>query len=90
MKLFLRKAFNWALINNNTWASICNAGIITVVCKPGKDPSDCASCRSISLLNTDHKLISATLWTRLSKITPLLVNSDQSGFISQRYLIDNL
>lgn len=85
----LNKAFNWAL-NNGTWASTWNTGIITVICKPGKNPSECASYRLITLLNTDHKILTAILTNRLSKITPLLVKSDQSGFISQRYLVDNV
>lgn len=85
----LVRAFNWAL-NNNIWANTWNSGIITVVHKPGKNPNECASYRPISLLNTDHKILTAILAEKLAKIIPSLVKSDQTGFIQQRYLADNV
>lgn len=77
----LCKAYNWAL-DNETWATTWNSAIITVLYKPGKNPTDCSSYRPISLLSTDHKLLSSILATRLAKIIPQLINPDQTGFIS--------
>lgn len=85
----LCKAFNWAL-DNETWAATWNSAIITLLQKPGKDQTDCSSYRPISLLNTDYKLLSFILASRLTKILPQLIDPDQTGFIAQRQLVDNV
>lgn len=64
--------------------------IITILYKPDKNPTDCSSYRPICLLNTDHKLLSSLLATRLAKTIPQLINPDQTGFISQTEFVDNV
>lgn len=64
----LCKAYNWAL-DNETWATTWDSAIITVIHKPGKNPTDCSSYKPISLLNTDHKVLSSIPATRIAKIT---------------------
>ncbi|XP_056392696.1 transmembrane protease serine 9-like [Hyla sarda] len=50
---------------------------ITVILKPDKDPADCPSYRSISLLNSDLKIFTKILANRLSDILPNLIHKDQ-------------
>ena len=88
MPLLLR-AYNFAL-HTGTWAATWNSSIITVIHKEGKDATECSSYRPISLLNTDHKIITSIIANRLKDIVPDIINSDQSGFISGRLLSDNI
>ena len=57
---------------------------ITVIPKEGKDPAECGSYRPISLLNTDLKLFTKVLASRLQPWLPELVDLDQVGFIPTR------
>lgn len=58
--------------------------LITLMLKPGKDPTDCASYRPISLLNTDGNIVCKTLSRRLNKLLPAMIKDDQNGFIQGR------
>ena len=64
--------------------------IISLLCKPGKDPTLCTSYRPISLLNSDKKLFAKTLALRLDNILPKLVHPDQTGFVKNRLATDNV
>lgn len=85
----LLQAYNFAL-QTGTWASTRNSSTITVIHKEGKDATDCTSYRPISLLNTDHKIITAIIANRLKEIIPDIINSDQCGFIPGQLLSDNI
>ena len=63
--------------------------VITVIPKPGKDPSQCPSYRPISLLNVDAKLFTGILAARLNRHMLGLVDPDQTGFIPERGYSDN-
>lgn len=54
---------------------------IVLIPKPGKDHSKCISCRPISLLNYDLKILTKILATRLMKVIPNLLSIEQTGFI---------
>ena len=62
---------------------------ITVIPKEGKDTTDCANFRPISLLNIDLKLLASLLANRLNKIIGYLVGGDQVGFVPGREAKDN-
>lgn len=85
----LNKAYNYAL-HTGKWAQTWTTSIITLILKEGKDATKCASYRPISLLNTDHKIISAILANRLKQNIIELINTDQCGFIPGRLLVDNI
>jgi len=46
--------------------------------------------RPISLLNQDYKLIAKTLSFRLKSILGNIIYTDQTGFIAQRYIGENM
>lgn len=77
----MTKTFNWAL-QQGIWAETWNTSIISVIYKEGKPPTDCTSYRPISLLNTDQN--------RLKKIVPSIINTDQTRFIMDRQMVDNV
>lgn len=85
----LHKAFNWAL-SHGKWADTWCNSIITVIYKEGKDPTQCEGYRPITLLNIDQKLLSSILANRLAKVMPDIIDLDQTGFISNRQLSDNV
>ncbi|KAF7653218.1 hypothetical protein LDENG_00086010, partial [Lucifuga dentata] len=51
---------------------------------------ECSSYRPISVLDLDLKLIAKILASRLGKILPSIINSDQTGFIRGRYSSHNV
>ncbi|KAM5158282.1 protein transport protein Sec61 subunit gamma [Mantella aurantiaca] len=63
---------------------------ITLIPKEGKDPLQCQSYRPISLLNTDLKLFTKILATRLNKWLPDIIDQDQVGFTPGRESRDNI
>ena len=64
-------------------------GIITLLPKKDKDQLFLKNWRPISLLNTDYKILTKVLASRLKKVLPHIINEDQSGFISGRYIGEN-
>lgn len=66
------------------------SAFITVVPKPGKDPSICASYRPISLLNLDIKIFAKILANRLRPHLQQLIGPEQVGFMPIREAKDNV
>ena len=62
-------------------------GVISLIHK-GKDlsRSDLKNWRPITITNTDYKILSKCLASRIQKVITSIVNSDQSGFIKGRNL----
>ena len=65
-------------------------GILNLLPKQGKDLRYLKNWRPVSLLNTDYKILAKTLANRLHKVIAKLVNSDQVGYIKQRYIGENI
>ncbi len=63
---------------------------ITLIPKGGKDLLQCSSYRPISLLNTDYKVLSKILSTRLEKVISQIISPDQTGFILNGHSSSNL
>ncbi len=42
--------------------------------------------RTISLLNTDYKIIAKVLATRLQTVLPSIISDDQTGYLKDRYI----
>lgn len=66
-----------------------NTALISVLFKPNKDPTLCSSYHPLSLLNTDLKIISKALATRLESVISFLIHPDQTGFIKGRQSSNN-
>lgn len=64
--------------------------VISVIPKEGRDKSDCASYRPISVLNQDYKIFAHILAKRIENILPPIISQDQTGFIQQRQTQDSI
>lgn len=67
-----------------------NLAHISVILKKGKPPEQCGSYRPISLISVDNKILSKLLAKRLENLLPVLINSDQTGFIRGRHSLSNV
>ena len=65
-------------------------GIITCIPKGNKDKLLLKHWRPISLLNTSCKLASSSIAERVKLVLPSIINEDQTGFISGRYIGENI
>lgn len=62
---------------------------ICLLLKKGRDETNVASYRPLSLLNSDQKIIAKVLANRLNKHIGTLIHSDQTGFIPERFGFSN-
>uniref|UniRef100_A0A8C5GMF3 Reverse transcriptase domain-containing protein n=1 Tax=Gouania willdenowi TaxID=441366 RepID=A0A8C5GMF3_GOUWI len=67
-----------------------NTANIKLLLKPDKNPMLPSSYRPISLINTDIKIISKALTSRLEKVVQSIIYQDQTGFIKNRHCTDNV
>lgn len=67
-----------------------NMAYIKVLPKPGKDLTQPASYRPISLINVDLKLMSKIMADRLAGILPRLISPNQTGFVRGRSAVINV
>ena len=65
-------------------------GISNLLPKKDKDLRHLANWRPVSLLNTDYKILTKLLAIRLQKVIPSIINSDQVGYIKNRYIGENI
>lgn len=67
-----------------------NMAHISLILKKDKPPDLCTSYRPISLLGVDCKILSKILAGRLEGVLPILVKSDQTGFVKNRCSNSNM
>lgn len=60
--------------------------IITLVEKKDKDRTYVENWRPISLINVDAKIASKVIANRIVKVLPEIIHSDQTGYVSGRYI----
>ena len=65
-------------------------GIINLIPKKNKDPRLLKNWRPISLLNTDYKIITKVLASRLKDILPSVINPDQVAYLKNRFIGQNI
>ena len=65
-------------------------GLITLI--PKKDKSLCyiKNWRPISLLNCDYKIAAKSIASRIKRVLPSVINSDQTGFQKNRFIGENI
>ena len=64
-------------------------GILSLMYKKD-DKNDLKNWRPITLLNVDYKILASCLAHRLKKVLPHIINTDQNGFIKNRYIGFNI
>lgn len=67
-----------------------NFSLIVLLPKPNKDHLQPENYRPISLLGTDYKIASKSINERIKKVINSLIHFDQNGFLSNRYIGDNI
>ena len=65
-------------------------GVIICIPKGDKDKQYLKNWRPISLLNVSYKIASSCIANRIKEVLPKLINGDQTGFISGRYIGENI
>ena len=64
--------------------------IITLIDKKDQDRCDLKNWRPISLLNVDTKIASKVIAERIKKQLPEIIHKNQSGYITGRYIGENI
>ena len=65
-------------------------GVIVCIPKGDKPREYLKNWRPISLLNVVYKIGSASIANRIKTVLPKLIHEDQSGFVQERYIGDNI
>ena len=76
-------------LNNGSLPLTLREGIICLIPKPHKPRDDINSYRPITLLNGSYKIIASVLANRLKKVIPTIIEKDQTGFVTGRFVGDN-
>ncbi len=73
-------------------SSLFNKEDVSLLCFLKKDKSRhfLKYWRPISLHNTDYKTIAKLIANRLKNVLPLLINNDQTGYLKNRYVGENI
>jgi exonuclease III len=94
--------FFWPQIKNDVFKSLKYAsekkhlsidqrrGVINLIPKKDKDPRLIKNWRPISLLNTDYKIITKLLATRIKTILPTVIHPDQVAYLKDRFIGQNI
>ena len=89
MKHWIYDSFNYSF-DNKKLSTFQRMGILNLLPKKDKDLRCLANWRPVSLLNTDYKILTKLLAIRLQKVIPTIINSDQVGYIKNRYIGENI
>ena len=65
-------------------------GIITLIPKKQKNRLFLKNWRPITLLNTDYKILAKVLAKRFELVISIIINEDQTGYIKNRYIGQNI
>ena len=89
IKHLLYESYKHALVCENL-SAIQKQGIISLIPKKDKDSTLLKNWRPITLLNFDYKVLAKCVATRIKKILPNIINVDQTGFLHDRYIGENI
>ena len=89
LKMFVLNSLNYGY-RTGSLSVTQKQGIITCLPKPNKSPFFLKNWRPISLLNVIYKLASSVLASRLKSVLHKLIHEDQKGFISGRFIGENI
>ena len=88
LKYWILRVYNEALITKQL-SPYTIEGIITCIPKTGKERNLLKNWRPLTLLNSVYKFLSAIISNRIKPILSQIINPDQTGFISGRFLGKN-
>ena len=86
---FILRSINFGFVNG-LLSITQRQGVITCIPKENKPKQYLKNWRPISLLNTTYKLATACIANRLKNVLHKLVHSDQRGFMTGRYIGENV
>ena len=86
---FVVRALNEAY-NVNSLSETQTQGLITCIPKGNKPKEYLKNWRPITLLNTVYRIGTGCIANRIKSFLPKLIHTDQSGFIKDRYIAENL
>jgi hypothetical protein len=89
IKKLVMDSFSYSYENENMSISQ-KQSIITLLPQKNNDVRFLKSWRPISLLNTDYKIMTKCIATRLKNNLIKIIYKNQSGFIKGRYIGDNI
>ena len=89
LKHFLIRSLNYAFLNGNM-SYTQKIGIITLIPKGNKDRQYLRNWRPISLLNVLYKIASSCIANRIKKTLSILIHESQKGFMSGRFIGENI
>ena len=89
IKDLVADSLNYALITGELSIDQ-KRGIITLIPKKGKKRILLKNWRPITLLNTDYKILTKSLAIRIRKVLSSIINCDQTGFLKERYIGENI
>ena len=82
-------SFNFAF-DSGSLSITQRRGIITLIPKPNKDTTLLDNLRPISLVNICYKILAKVIAKRLEKVLPKIINPDQTGYVKNRYIGENV
>lgn len=65
-------------------------GLITLIPKSKKGPFIIDNWRPISLLNNDYKILAVVFAIRFKRVLNSIIDKNQSGFMSNRHIFNNI
>lgn len=89
IKCIVYDSYNFAF-KNGKLSSEQRRGILSIIPKKDKDLRWLKNWRPLSLLNTDYKILTKILATRLQKVVDSIISQDQSGYIKGRFIGENV
>ena len=85
---FVTRSLNHAF-QSGEYSTTQKQGVITCLPKQNKDRQLLKNWRPITLLNTDYKIASTVLATRMKSVLPKLIHENQKGFLKGRFIGEN-
>ena len=89
MGYFLIRSVNYSYLVGEL-SSTQKEGVIICIPKGDKDKQHLKNWRPITLLNISYKIASTCIANRVKKVLPNIISEDQTGFISGRFIGENI
>ena len=78
------------LLKTESCQSLREEELISLIPKEDNNLLELSSWHPITLLNVDYKILAKTIAKTVEPFLPMLIHSDQTGFIKDRYIGQNI